>query len=194
MGLLNIFKSESKKKETKPQFTAADNVGTLFTTPQQANAYWTARTAGQKFEPFLLYEFENIMDAIKGIKGTDFIHVCDDNSLICTEAFVYGIYDNERGKSEVIIAGYDMSTNQWKQAKELLKKNGGRLLNEQEPSKQKNQSNSMVDLDTVIFQGNESNGPNTYEIYSGPNAKTAKEFLKNKPVDKSLYYIIVETP
>lgn len=34
----------------------------------------------------------------------------------------------------------------------------------------------------------------TYRIHRASNAATAKQFLKNHPVNKPLLYIIVETP
>ena len=193
MGLFNLFKSK-EAATNKNEFSQADNLGTLFVEKGQANAYWLARTVGQKFEPFLLYEFETINDAINGIKGNDFIHTCADGSLICTEAFVYGIYENEKGKSEAFIAGWDMTIAQWEQAKESLDNNGGKLIKEQEPGDVVKKETAKVDLSSVIHQSTDQNGPNTYEIYSGPDAETAKEFLKTKPVAESLYYVVVETP
>lgn len=35
---------------------------------------------------------------------------------------------------------------------------------------------------------------NIYEVYTARNKQDAHEFLQNKPVSKSLYYIVVETP
>jgi len=190
---MGLFHSKSKA-EGISKFSQADNVGTLFTSEGQANAYWVARTAGQKFEPFLLYEFDTINDAINGITGNDFIHTCKDVALICTEAFVFGIYDNERDKYEVIIAGWDMTKGQWKQARKSLEKNGGKLLKEQEPGNEKSKEIVKTEISKVTYQSTDKNGPNTYEVYSGPDAETAKEFLKSKPVTESLYYVIVETP
>ena len=44
------------------------------------------------------------------------------------------------------------------------------------------------------FVRKERNNENTYEIYNGIDAESAKDFLLTKRVDKKLYYILVETP
>lgn len=44
------------------------------------------------------------------------------------------------------------------------------------------------------FIRKERQGKNTYEIYKGRDAESAREFLMTKRVDKPLYYIVVETP
>lgn len=193
MGLFNLFTSKKETKQ-KNEFSASDNVGTLFSDKSQADAYWVARTAGQKFEPFLLYEFGIMNDAINGIKGNDFIHTCADGSLICTEAFVFGIYENEKGKFEAFIAGWDITLAQWKQAKNSLDNNGGELVKEQKPGKEVKKETEKADISSVVHQSTDQSGPNTYEVYSGPDAETAKEFLKTKNVMQPLYYVVVETP
>jgi len=44
------------------------------------------------------------------------------------------------------------------------------------------------------FIRKEREGNNTYEIYKGKDAESARAFLLTKRVDKKLYYIVVETP
>lgn len=43
------------------------------------------------------------------------------------------------------------------------------------------------------FVRKEREGNNTYEIYKGTDAESARTFLLTKRVDKKLYYIVVET-
>ncbi len=44
------------------------------------------------------------------------------------------------------------------------------------------------------FIRKEHHGNNTYEVYEGKDAESAKSFLLKKKVNKKLYYIVVETP
>ena len=44
------------------------------------------------------------------------------------------------------------------------------------------------------FLRKEQQGKNTYEVYQGKDAESARQFLLTKQVDKQLYYIVVETP
>jgi hypothetical protein len=37
-------------------------------------------------------------------------------------------------------------------------------------------------------------GDTVYQGYEAPDADTAKEFLSRNPVDKPLFFIVVETP
>lgn len=195
MGLLNFFKSKSKPaSENTKNVSDADNVGTLHLTISAVNAYWIARTAGQKFEPFLLYQFDNVDNAITALLQNSFIHRGQEITLVCTEAFEFGAYKAENGKYEAFIAGWDFNIEQWDKAKEYFEKYGGKLLKEQKPEKQTKKKATSIDISSVVYQTTDYNGPNTYEIFSGPNAETAKEFLKTKTVTESLYYIVVETP
>lgn len=47
---------------------------------------------------------------------------------------------------------------------------------------------------TIEFLRKEQQGKNTYELYQGKDAESARQFLLTKQVDKQLYYIVVETP
>jgi ssDNA-binding Zn-finger/Zn-ribbon topoisomerase 1 len=44
------------------------------------------------------------------------------------------------------------------------------------------------------FKGKERSGDNTYEVYTGTDAESARAFLATKKVTQGLYYIVVETP
>jgi phage FluMu protein Com len=47
---------------------------------------------------------------------------------------------------------------------------------------------------TPKFLRKEQHGKNTYELYQGWDAESARQFLLTKQVDKQFYYIVVETP
>jgi phage FluMu protein Com len=44
------------------------------------------------------------------------------------------------------------------------------------------------------FLRKEQSGNNTYELYVGKDAQSARQFLLTKKVEQKLYYIVVETP
>jgi len=44
------------------------------------------------------------------------------------------------------------------------------------------------------FLRKENQGKNTYELYKGKDAESARQFLETKKANQQLYYIVVETP
>ncbi|MBN1965064.1 MAG: hypothetical protein JW910_10475 [Anaerolineae bacterium] len=44
------------------------------------------------------------------------------------------------------------------------------------------------------FVSKSTQGNNTYEVYQGTDAESARAFLKTKTVTQPLYYVVVETP
>lgn len=74
------------EKISDKSFSERDNVGTRQDTMDLAVAYWMARNAGQKFEPYALYVFDEESDAREALLELDCIHVGEDTGkLICTE-------------------------------------------------------------------------------------------------------------
>ncbi|MCL4274127.1 MAG: hypothetical protein QY328_11980 [Anaerolineales bacterium] len=49
-------------------------------------------------------------------------------------------------------------------------------------------------IQTPKFLRKEQHGKNTYELYQGRDAESARQFLLTKQVDRQFYYIVVETP
>lgn len=52
----------------------------------------------------------------------------------------------------------------------------------------------MVGEAGLAVRAVEYNGQASYLTLAGPDAETAKDFLRNQSVDRELYYIVVETP
>jgi hypothetical protein len=72
---------------------------------------------------------------------------------------------------------------------------GGNKKGERKPVENTRSKTKVSNLDgKTTYVRKDVKGPNTYEIYKAPSKSVALEFLKMKPVTKSLYYVIVETP
>jgi len=125
----------------------------------------------------------------------------DTQKLICRKPLSFGYYSDEKGNYEAVLIGEDLSMEDFEQAQKSFTKFRGKLKNEQKPEDKSSQHVQPKSIDTgkVSFvekysKDNSFMSVNTYEIYKGPDAATAKAFLETKKVTKSLYYIIVETP
>lgn len=195
-----------EKRTTKDEeqasmlFTEEDNMGTRQDTKDKAVTYWMARNVQQKFDPFVLYIFDNEADARNALMELDCIHVAEDTgNLICTETLIFGYYPTEDGHCEAIVCGVDLTHELWRKAKESFEKNGGRRKNDQEPERRAiSKANKLQKPDEVVFDREYSEqkmgSTLTYRTYKAPDASSAKAFLKENPVNTPLYYIIVETP
>jgi len=176
-------------------------VGTRQDTMDQAAAYWMMRNVGQKFEPYVLSEFDRMEDARRALLDLDCIHEAKDTGgLICTRTLIFGCYEREDGTYEAIVCGDDLSPELWASAKESFSRHNGRLKNEQEPEKPAAQAPETRAPETggVVFvreDVEERMGQDmVYRIHKGPDAASAKAFLQENPVHKRFYYIVVETP
>jgi hypothetical protein len=126
---MGLFRKLFKKKEeetTKPRsFTEKDNKGTRQGTLDQAIAYWSMRNMRQKFDPFVLYTFNNEADSLNAFLELDCIHKAEDTGkLVCTEPLIFGSYRTDNGKYETIIAGENLTHELWQKAKESFEKHG----------------------------------------------------------------------
>ena len=114
---------------------------------------------------------------------------------------IFGYYPTGSGKYEAIICGDELTHELWEQAKASFSKYGGHRKNDLEPerdttstSKAKKTKKSKVVFVRENRTPNPFGGINTYRIYKGPDRVSAQAFLKESPVTRNLYYIIVETP
>ncbi len=187
--------------ESSKSFTERDNMGTRLESVEQATAYWDTRQSTQKFDPYLLYEFDKKEDVHKALLELACIHLAKDTgNLICTELLIFGFYRNQREKYEAIICGKDLTREQWGSAKKSFIKHNGKRLNDKEPEiitvqEKRPEEEEISEVEFLKEERQEKMGQTmTYRIYKAANAASAKEFLKKNPVDKMLYYIVVETP
>ncbi|MGE5580853.1 MAG: hypothetical protein ACM3WU_12560 [Bacillota bacterium] len=176
-----------------------DNMGTRQDTFDKAVSYWAARRGLVEPPPFVLYVFSREEDARDALLELPCIHVAaDSNRLICTDVMTFGYYPIA-GSYEAFLGDGDLTYELWEKARNSFVKHGGTLKNEQAPAKKETaHSGAPVQLDSVKFireqHVNDQYGDTVYRVYQAPDADTAKEFLSRNPVDKRLYYIVVETP
>ncbi len=196
---MNIFQKLFGKKAAsqKPAFKEGDNRGTRQLTFDQALAYWKTRNMRQKFDPFILYTFENQTSARQALLTLDCIHEAQDtHQLICTEPMIFGFYPVDNGQYEAILAGESLSHTLWAQAKAAFEKNGGQRKNDQEPVPDQVVPPPPVhDFSQVslVKKYRDSRNNNYYEEYRCPDTELAKEYLLTRSVDQAQYYIVVET-
>jgi len=68
------------------------------------------------------------------------------------------------------------------------------LFSRSSGKKEKGKESAAIKGKQPKFVRKEQQGNNTYEIYKGTDAESARDFLLTKKVNKKLYYIVVETP
>ena len=198
---MGLFRKLFKKKEeeiTKPRsFTEKDNKGTRQGTLDQAIAYWSMRNMRQKFDPFVLYTFDNEADSLNAFLELDCIHKAEDTGkLVCTEPLIFGSYRTDNGKYETIIAGENLTHELWQKAKESFEKHEGKRKNDQEPEVGVVPKPEKAEklFEQVKFIRKYAKGNSFYEEYKSDDTELAKEFLMKKSIDKQQYYVVVETP
>ena len=184
-------------------FFERDNMGTRQETMQQALAYWMGTRPGLKVKPpFALYDFSSAENAEKALLELPFIHkAADSGKLICDRIMTFGYYavtENGilNGEYEAIIEGTDLTLAEFKQAEAVFESYGGKRKSHAEPEATVRNNASEGDPSKVKYsetvKGND--GVSIYEVYTGPDKASAVAFLKGKPVDKRLYYVVVDTP
>lgn len=196
----SVVEEKTGKVSAKQEyFIEKDNIGTRQSTLDQAVAYWSMRNMQQKFDPFVLYVFDNKEGARNALLELDCIHEAKDSGkLICAESLIFGYYQTEGGQYEAIIAGDNLSHELWQKAKVSFEKHGIRRKNDQEPKKQTTlASKKPGDFSKVLlvrkYIDKNSPGNFTYEDYKCDDTELAKEFLMTKSVDKEQYYVTVKT-
>jgi hypothetical protein len=200
----NLFKKNAIKNEEKisNSFTEYDNLGTRICTMEESVNYWQVRNISQKFDPFVLYIFDEEIDARNALLELDCIHVAKESgNLICTIPLYFGYYRRDDGKYSAMICGGDLTHELWLNAKDAFTKHNGHRKNDQEPEIKDTISTKPLKItsEQVVFvretrkQGL-MGGTMIYRIYRAHDADSAKAFLQQNPVKEKLSYIIVETP
>ena len=188
--------SETRKRKNK-EFYQKDNRGNLHDTLEKAQLYWLVqRPKMSKMTPFILYQFNSSSNASSALLDLPFIHRAEDtNNLICDRIMEFGYYKAEGSLYEAIIAGSDLTLEEYRNVENCFKKHGGWHKNHLEPSSSaKSYDYSSGDKSNVKFVKKYTQDVFTYECYEGKTKADAMEFLGEKEVTQGLYYIIVETP
>lgn len=190
-----------KKEQDRKTFTERDNMGTRHDDLSLATTYWMARISSPKKDPFVLYTFDTGKDAREALLELPCIHVAEDSQkLICTEVLIFGYYPTKGGKYEAIICGDELTHELWEQAKASFSKYGGRRKNDLEPERHAAPfpKAKTAQVGKVVFvredRQQQSGATMIYRIYKGPDAASAQAFLKQNPVTRQFYYLVVETP
>jgi predicted Zn-ribbon and HTH transcriptional regulator len=214
----NKIKIQSDKKEKV--YKSIDNVGTAYTDHRKVDSAWQAQGMfvgkGNKVDlnvvsedkvvnkeviskgsPFICYTFTTEETARNGLSSLSFIKIASDtNEFISLETLEFGCYDSgTNGLWEVIIWGDSFTSEMFEESNTKLSAAGGNKKGERKPVENTRSKTKVSNLDgKTTYVRKDVKGPNTYEIYKAPSKSVALEFLKMKPVTKSLYYVIVETP
>ncbi len=179
-------------------FTEKDNLGTRHDTFEHAFAYWSDRMVKQKKDPFVLYTFDTESQAKAALLDLPCIHVANGSrKLICTEVLIFGHYATREGTYEAVICGEDLSHELWALAQESFARHGGRRKNDREPERSVNAKSAPAPaaVEQVVFLREDRLQDGTvYRIHKAPSDGAAKAWLQQHPVNKPLYYFIVETP
>lgn len=216
--LLIASKKKTQRKENgllqrifsifnKKSFKEKDNLGTRHDSASETAAYWFSRNASSIKDPFVIYTFESEKEAKKALLELPCIHTASDSGkLICTETLMFGCYKVEGGEYEAILCGGDLKYELWEKAKKSFIKYGGRPKGQGALAPKKKavsaSGKNVRDADQIRFVRKDREKKHmgnvevtfVYEMYQGPNAASAKEFLAKKSVSKQHYYIVVETP
>lgn len=180
--------------------TEQDNVGTRHDSLAKAMGYWMGeRLNSNRRDPFVLATFPSADQARQALLELPCIHVASDtNNLICTELLFFGYYTND-GKVEAVLGGNDLTCELWQKAKDSFTRHGGQVKTEQEPTASHSSTATPgAHPEQVVFvrEDRQRDGRDTliYRVHQGPDAAAAKAFLKQHPVDRPCYFIVVETP
>ena len=193
MGLL---KKIIKKKTS---FVQSDNKGIYHNNVDIASGYWAERKKLKKFEPFLLYKFNDETDAVRALMQIDCIKIAEDTEeLICTEPLIYGYYPVEQESYEVILCGTAINNSLFDKVKAVFEANNGEVINEKKepvPAVKKEAEKPSPAAEFVSDELKEKNGKDTkIRIFRAINSKDAIAFLETKLITKKDMVIIVKTP
>lgn len=180
--------------------TERDNAGTRHDSAAKAAGYWLGeRPNSARKDAFVLCTFPSADEARQALLDLPCIHVATDTrKLVCTEPLFFGCYERD-GAVEAVLGGGDLTLELWLQARDSFAGHGGRLKAEQEPTTSTpTASAESARPERVVFLREERQQDGgevlTYRIHEGPDAESAKAFLKQNPVTRDCYFIVVETP
>ncbi|MBR0405477.1 MAG: hypothetical protein IJI68_09830 [Eggerthellaceae bacterium] len=202
MGLFDFMK-KSKKGSSGTTYTEKDNMGTRQDTFSKAYSYWTFERPGLKVRPpFTLFYFSSAEDAEAALLELPYIHKASDSGkLVCDRLMHFGYYELEEGgkllgRFEALVCGNDFTLDEFNQAEDAFRRHGGNLKSHDAPEAYVKVQTAAGDASKVKFKEKVrgDDGQSVYEVYTGPDKASAMEFLKGKPVNKKLYFVVVDTP
>ena len=181
------------------KYIESENLGTRYSSFQDASAYWNTRMFNTTQQhPFTMYFMPSIEDGWDALSKLPYLHTASDsNELIAERMVQYGCYayqSDGRTYIEAFVSGDDLTDDEIAFAERAFIEFGGDKKNTDTSRACPLIPRKPGKASQVKFQGNERSGNAVYEVYSAPNRVAAEAFLKSHPVNKRLYYIVVETP
>jgi hypothetical protein len=197
---LNLFGNAMKGKA---EYNERDNIGTRFTSSNQAAVYRLTNMNQGIREPCIDYCFKSEIEARSALAEVSCIKVAKDTgNLICTEIIKFGVFRRYPEVDNSFIAmleGKALTREMWKQAKNAFMRHGGDEIIEIEPAGNVTTSKKAPGNPKAVKFSHEenrivSNLPAIYRYYNGPDKVSAITFLQNNPVTKPSYFLVVKTP
>lgn len=126
---------------SRDTYYQAHNRGIYQDTLAKATVFWFKRNKLHKFDPFLLYHFDDETDAVRALLDLEVIKIAQDTEeLICTKPLVYGYYPSESGGYEVLLCGRTLDTELFNKAESSFVKHKGKKINDKKPEAGTNNS------------------------------------------------------
>ncbi len=181
------------------KYYESENLGDRYSTLDAANAYWHTRMFNpSRVHPFTMYFMPSIEDGWEALAKLPYLHTASDsNQLIADRMVSYGCYAYEcDGKKyiEAFVSGDDLTDDEIAFAEQAFIEFGGNKKNTDTSRSHPLIHRKPGKASQVKFKCNENGNGRVYEVYSAPSRAAAEDFLKKHPVNKRLYYIVVETP
>ena len=205
MNWLSKLFGRSTPAAEKTEYYERDNVGTRFTSADQAGAHrLVTRNAGIE-EPCIDYCFKSESDARSTLMEVPCIKVArDSGNLVCTEILKFGVFKRYSDVDDAFIAlleGKDLTHDLWIAAKTAFERRGGQKVAEVQPSKNAAASKKAYGNTNAVKFSHEETRPAgllgslaTYRYYNGPDKASAMAFLQKNPVTKGSFFLVVKTP
>ncbi len=189
-------KGANKAEQSSTGYTSRDNVGLRYQSEQHAQNSWIGAHMSEGGCPFLAFSFPNLEAARRAILQLSFIHEASDtHELIATEVVEFGCHTTSGGEGQVVIIGHGVDQEIWQESKEKLQAAGGTLFRENnEPTGVKNAPAQGGNAAAVQVVREFTKGPSTYRVLKASSKANALAYLKQNPVKRPQFYIVVETP
>jgi len=182
-----------------------DNIGTRFTSADQAGAHRLMTRGAGIEEPCIDYVFPRESDALAAMLDVPCIKMAKDTkNLICVEVLKFGVFRRYEGADDAFIAlleGKGLARDLWTAAKNAFEKHGGREVAAIEPPQTAGTgkpASGIGSADAVKFSHEENRivagFPATYKYYDAPDKASAMAFLKKNSVMRPSYFLVVRSP
>lgn len=196
--LENKPSSEPETSGTR-EYTEQDNIGTRFDTENKCEGYFIAQSQHGP-EPIVYYWFDDKETAVRAFSEVSCMAIATDSGkLICTETLNFGLFKPSSDVWGAFLAGKSLSYNLWKEARECFEKHGGKLRREEEPPKETVQTSKKAGDPKLVSFSHERRDPSSgveaiYRHHNAPDKASALAWLKENPVDKRFFFLVVDTP